>query len=260
MKLTLDEIRQRYQIPHYEAKKIDYWVSRNIYSRLATPLTWLFLKTSITANQITVLWVMLGIFSCSLFAFGKYWLSIIGCLLIQLHILLDYVDGPVARAKNLFYNNPIKGVYIERIGHDLVYTIYFYCLSMGALKRGFNHSFMLTLGFLASVGYFFYKYTRRAKIYCVLVYDKNKGYSSPQETIQKIKSNPSLIRILYRKTQILWDPIAFTFITLILAIFNLIHLVPIFYGLTYPWLFFLSYVYQAKIGNDWVYQWLKNLK
>ena len=101
MKLTLKEIRQKYQIPQYDAKNTDYWIARNVYSRLATPLIQLFLKTSITANQITVLWVILGIFSCYLFTFGKYWSSIIGCLLIQLHMLLDYVDGPVARVKRL---------------------------------------------------------------------------------------------------------------------------------------------------------------
>lgn len=258
--LTLKEIRQRYQNPHYNTKKIDYWLARGIYSKLATPIVRFLFKTPVTANQVTILWVLLGLFSCFLFTFGKYWISILACVLIQIHILLDYVDGPIARFRNSSDEASQRGLYIERIGHDLIYTAYFYCIGLGAIKKGLEPRFILTLSFLASLGYFFYKYTRRAKIYCTLVYNANKGFTH-KDTVRSVKSvsrYKSLLRRLYRRTQYIWDPITFTFISLVASLFDLLYILPIFYGLTYPVQFIASYVYQAKIPADWVYDWLKS--
>jgi len=153
--LTLKEIRDRYQTPRYDKKKMNHWAMRKIYSRLATPIVWLLLPTRITANQVTASWVLLGVFSCFLFTFGNYWTTILATLLIQLHMTLDYVDGPIARIRNSSTADSKRGLYIERVGHDLIYTLYFFCLSIGAIKKGFNPKFILILGFLASIGYFF---------------------------------------------------------------------------------------------------------
>lgn len=262
--LTLREIRDKYQTPRYDAKKMNYWATRKIYSRLATPMVWLLLLTRITANQVTAGWVLLGLFSCYLFTLGNYWITILAALLIQLHITLDYVDGPIARIKKSSSADSKRGLYIERVGHDLIYTIYFYCISIGALKKGLEPSFILILGFSASIGYFFYKYTRRAKIYCALIHSSNKSekenFAANEIELKKGGAKrKSPLKKLYRKIQPIWDPVFFTIITLVAALFDLVYLLPIFYGLTYPLHFVISYVYQARIKDDWVYEWVKNV-
>ena len=267
--ITLKEIWYTYQAPRYAAKKINHWAARTIYSRIATPIVWLLLPTRVTANQVTAGWVVLGVFSCLLFTVGNYWTNIAAALLIQLHVAMDYVDGPVARYRNASAqgakSNPSRGAYIERVGHDLIYTIYFYCISLGAVKRGLDPVFILSLGFLASVGYFFYKYTRRAKIFCTLVYNADKnGKDAPQSDAVEVtlnkKSHGNLAKALYRTTQSIWDPLSVTILTLIAVLFDLAYLVPIFYGLTYPVNFVISYIYQARISEDWVYDWIKKVK
>ncbi len=267
--ITLKEIWDKYQVPRYDAKKMNHWAARMVYSRIATPIVWLLLPTRVTANQITAGWVVLGVFSCLLFTVGNYWTTILAALLILLHIALDFVDGPIARYRNSMgqgtKGNPNRGAYIERVGHDLIYTIYFYCVSFGAVKRGLDPVFILSLGFLASIGYFFYKYTRRAKIFCALVYNADKdgkdtSQSDAAEAALNKKRRGNLLRVLYRKTQSIWDPMSFTILTLIAALFDLVYLAPMFYGLTYPVHFIISYIYQARISEDWVYDWVKKVK
>lgn len=262
--LTLKEIRDKYQTPRYDAKKMNHWATRKVYSRLATPLVWLLLPTRITANQVTAGWVVLGLFSCYLLTFGNYWATILAALLIQFHITLDYVDGPIARIRNSSSADSKRGLYIDRVGHDLIYTIYFYCISIGAVKKGLDPVFILILGFSASMGYFFYKYTRRAKIFCTLIYSANRNYKKDIErdgvesmAIKDPVRNP--LKALYRSIQPIWDPITFTLITLVAALFDFAYALPIFYGLTYPIHFVISYVYQARIKDDWVYEWVKRL-
>lgn len=264
--LTLKEIRDKYQTPRYKAKKMDHPATTLVYSNLATPIVRLLLLFPITANQVTAGWVVLGVFSCYLFTLGKYWVSILAALLIQLHIVLDYVDGPIARIRRSSSAQSKKGLYIDRVGHDLIYTMYFYCISIGLIKRGFDPVFILTFGFSASIGYFFYKYTRRAKIFCTLIYDTNKNdkesiFKNEVESIKERTRHESrfFLKKIYRLIQPIWDPITFTIVTFIAAVFDLLYILPIFYGLTYPIHFVISYIYQARIKDDWVFEWIKKL-
>lgn len=248
--LSLKEIREKYQSPWYEKKKINNIFSRYFYTAIATVLVKFILPTKITANQITVSWVILGFLGCLLFTAGNYWVSILAVLVIQLHVVLDYVDGPIARARN---KKSFKGIYIERVGHDLIYTIYFFCIAVGSLRQGFDPALILVLGFCASTGGFFYKHTRRAKVYCALTSKKNmpengaalEGQAGNMKVFTKHK--PSFARRIYRSSLIIWEPVFFTAVSLVLAIFDRLYFLPIFYGLTYPLHFVLSYIYQARM-------------
>jgi len=74
----------------------DYYIRKySIY------ITRLFLYTNLTPNQITMIWVIVGVIGASLFIFGNYTYSIIGALLMFLAFSLDFVDGEVARYKKL---------------------------------------------------------------------------------------------------------------------------------------------------------------
>jgi phosphatidylglycerophosphate synthase len=54
-----------------------------------------------TPNSITLLSFILGVIACLLFLQGTYILGIIGSLFLIDCFILDYVDGFVARKKNL---------------------------------------------------------------------------------------------------------------------------------------------------------------
>lgn len=254
---TLKEIKEKLQKPFNRGRGSSDWLSVYVYSPLARPIIKLLLGTSVTANQVTSTMVIAGVLGCFLLALGKYWLGIIGIALIQLHILLDHVDGPIARAKN---TASLKGIYIERIGHDLVFTLFFFSIALGSINMAIGIVPMLVLGFFASFGYFFYKHTRRVKIYCYIVENWKKGRKDvtvPEKDFSVHQLvQPGLLRGIYRKTQIIWEPIFFINFATVLAIADAIYIIPIFYGLTYPVQFILSYVYQASLKKDWVDEWL----
>ena len=92
---------------------------------ISKPLTWVFIKLGISANQVTVLQLLFGVVGSILFAYGKF---ITGCIFLQIGFILDLCDGDVAR----FNNKESKaGEYLDLIGHRTVIPLYFFGLGLG---------------------------------------------------------------------------------------------------------------------------------
>ncbi len=66
------------------------------YRYISIYITKLLIYTPITANQITAFWILLAISSSVMIFFGYY---ILGGILLTISVILDYVDGEVARYK-----------------------------------------------------------------------------------------------------------------------------------------------------------------
>ena len=92
---SLKDLNNIVQKPDYKTK--GNWMARNITRDMAVPLTWLFLHTRITANQITLLSLLVGLSASVAFVFFSKVNIFIGALLLQTWYLLDHVDGQVAR-------------------------------------------------------------------------------------------------------------------------------------------------------------------
>jgi phosphatidylglycerophosphate synthase len=75
--------------------------SNLIYRPLAQKIVNLIENTNITPNQITVVSFVFGILSAIFFAFGYQLYLIIALILLHLSILADFVDGGLARKKNM---------------------------------------------------------------------------------------------------------------------------------------------------------------
>lgn len=93
-------------------------------------LTKLFLKTSITPNQITVISVFVFFIGMSLFLFGKTGFAILGALCVFFATILDGSDGEVARFRQT--KNPVGGLYVEPVSHDIQYGLMFFILGIAA--------------------------------------------------------------------------------------------------------------------------------
>lgn len=91
MPQSIQELRKICQPPHeatFTARVVRYV---SIY------LTWLLVKTPVTANQVSVMCLVSGIAGAFLLGSSQYVVTIFGVLLLQLSCLLDYSDGEVAR-------------------------------------------------------------------------------------------------------------------------------------------------------------------
>ena len=85
-----------------------------VFRQASVYLTWLLLHTPISANQMTVVSIATGIAGLLLMARPAPELAVIGCAVMFLYILLDKVDGEIARYRNTF---SLHGIYLDNVGH-----------------------------------------------------------------------------------------------------------------------------------------------
>ncbi|MGB1583777.1 MAG: CDP-alcohol phosphatidyltransferase family protein, partial [Solirubrobacterales bacterium] len=74
---------------------------RRLYARgvrkLSIRITRLLLPTGISANQTTILGILIGLVGAGLLAVDEFWAQIAALLLLQLSFVLDFCDGEIAR-------------------------------------------------------------------------------------------------------------------------------------------------------------------
>src|SRR3989344_3101054 len=137
-----------------ELRKICYANSKSkrpLYMELVTMkfsiyVTKLLLYTPIHADQVTILMMLLAIFGSILLAFGTLKLMLVGILLIHLTIVLDNVNGEIARYRK---EGSMTGSFLEFLYHEITATLIFFSLSYGIfLQTGYKS--ILIFGFLAS--------------------------------------------------------------------------------------------------------------
>lgn len=110
-------------------------------------ITKLLLYTKISADYITISMILLLITGSIFMAFGDLWMIFIGILIIHFTIILDNVNGEVAR---YWKEDGIIGTFLEQMYHNIAIPLIFFTISYGVfLKTGF-HS-ILIFGFLAAV-------------------------------------------------------------------------------------------------------------
>jgi len=90
------------------------------------------LRLGISANQTTLIGLIVGIIGCVFLAFGSYWAAITGAALVNIAFLLDVMDGNVAR----YSNSPTKyGDYLDRMASAFITPLMFITVGVGV----FNH-------------------------------------------------------------------------------------------------------------------------
>lgn len=80
----------------------DGFYSTFIVRKLSKPLSVFAIKLRMSPNFVTVISFFVGIAAALSFAQGARWALILGALLLQLSLILDCVDGEVARATHRF--------------------------------------------------------------------------------------------------------------------------------------------------------------
>lgn len=99
-----------------------------IIRKISIRLTWLFVKTPITPNQITTLSIMFGLLGSLGVLYSNPWYWVVGWIVIHLHLILDQCDGEVAYYKK---NVTKFGYFFDEISHPIVNTFFFVMLMIG---------------------------------------------------------------------------------------------------------------------------------
>lgn len=112
---TIAELRAVAQPPEVRSRKnAEHWTA-SLYLRNLSPfLTWLLLRTPITANGVTVLMILCGwAVAASLLipGIGGAFLALVMC---QVQMLVDCCDGEVARWRG---SSSPAGAFLDAVGH-----------------------------------------------------------------------------------------------------------------------------------------------
>ena len=96
-------------------------------------LTWLAVKVHATPNQVTLLSFAIGLYSAYLFSRGTFVTILSGAILLQLSIIVDCVDGELARYTRKFSK---LGAWLDAVTDRVKEYIVFLGLAYGASLDG----------------------------------------------------------------------------------------------------------------------------
>ena len=125
-------------IPHAEHtirrsifKDTDEGVAR-FNRKISLPISIALIRTSLTANQLSILLVAVGFYSGWLFSIGHYQTGVLAAFLSLAASILDGSDGEIARLK---YQESALGCWIETVGDYSYYLAIFVGITVGAVRQ-----------------------------------------------------------------------------------------------------------------------------
>ena len=96
-------------------------------------LTWLAVRVNATPNQVTLISFAIGLYSALCFTKGTFSQTLLGAALLQLSIIVDCVDGELARYTRKFSK---LGAWLDAVTDRVKEYMVFLGLAIGAEKSG----------------------------------------------------------------------------------------------------------------------------
>ena len=147
MELTLDEVKRA-------AKREDFRAGvqmRLLMPRLSVRVTrWMVSHTTLRPDQITLLSFVIGLAATAAFASTNPFVVLLGLLGFNLHVMLDYVDGEVARCRN---QTSVRGAYFDLVTDRVTFPLFIFCAGLGAFAQS-GDPVILIVAFVATFGLF----------------------------------------------------------------------------------------------------------
>ena len=109
---TLEELRRVVQPDAVMSRAIaEHWTGTLYMRRLSVHLTWLLVRTPISANGVTSLMIVAGFLAGPALLLPGIWGPLLAALLAQFQMFLDCSDGEVARWRRTM--SP-KGIFLDQ--------------------------------------------------------------------------------------------------------------------------------------------------
>lgn len=249
MKESIKELRKKCYMYDY----LPLFFER-IYIKVLRVISIYFTKVclvlGISANQATFISLFLGIAGCLFFIKGTYLNSIIGAVLLQFMQVFDSVDGEIAR-----YNKTAgpKGWFIDSIPHKIIQPLMFICIAFGLYKT-YNSMWVFILAFLISTSILIRENTIMTGHYIffetLMRGEREKRIDMKVGGGEEGKLKPSKLMRLLKK---IYDLVGvfFSFPTMqnvifIAAIFNILNIIFIIYGIALPLIILVSFYYECN--------------
>jgi hypothetical protein len=127
---NLNEARLRLKLAN---RANDGFYSVFFLRKISKLFTWLAVRLKMTPNQVTLVSFGVGLLSAYEFSRGNFWAIFMGAVLLQLSIIIDCVDGELARYTRQF--SPL-GAWLDAITDRIKEYLVFFALAFGAAKSG----------------------------------------------------------------------------------------------------------------------------
>ena len=245
--ISIKELYLKYKKPQVDKVKLDPW--GRFINIISIPITRFLLGTRITPNQVTYFWTVLGIIGGLFFIPGTVKYNIIGAVILNISWVFDAVDGTMARVRKIC--SPM-GFYLESLGHWLSTVFMGMGIAIGAYNKTKEIN-ILILGFLFCISILLFHLLTREKIHIYLkegMYKKKAKESNPIKISKQ--ENKSLVQRIYDIALHFYQGDFFFLIIIPLSLLNMVEYLVIFYGITFPILILLLYIYEVKRGFEWV--------
>ena len=96
-------------------------------------LTWLAVRIGATPNQVTLFSFAIGLYAAYSFSQGGFAATLIGAIMLQLSIIVDCVDGELARYTRKFSS---LGAWLDAVTDRVKEYLVFFGLAYGAAREG----------------------------------------------------------------------------------------------------------------------------
>jgi phosphatidylglycerophosphate synthase len=112
---SIAELREVAQPPEVRGRRnAEHWTASLYLRRFSPYLTWVLLRSRISANGVTGLMILAGWSTAAALLIPGVWGPLIALVLGQLQMLIDCCDGEVARWRGT--SSP-AGVFLDKVGH-----------------------------------------------------------------------------------------------------------------------------------------------
>lgn len=225
--------------------------------KVAVLFTWLFVHTPITPNQVTFIYILIGLISGIFFTLPSKYSNLLGAILLQLWFIFDSVDGQVARYKKM---TSYSGVLLDKISHFLIHPFIFMAINLG-MYLGTKQIFYLYWGIASSLGSIVIEsiYVCWDSVYLSRVNKHSQVEIKINRLEKKEKGKKSILRRLFSLWHMLNTyPSIMNIITVSVSIDFLLHMqnisfyrlcmksIVIFYGISLPLFAFIKILYLVR--------------
>ena len=166
--------------------------NRHVVSHFSIYITKFLLYTPVTANNVTFMMLVLGIIG-PIFLFNGFFVT--GLLLLHLVVILDNVDGEIARYKN---QKSMMGKYLDGVYHVVVSQFMLFGYAYGVYSL-YPSKLLIIFGFLAAA---FSKSVVLPTIFDVIITMRVWGAHPPLKT----KTDGSEVKEIEGKAEIYKSP------------------------------------------------------
>ena len=143
----IESIKELREICYKDSKSRRPLYMEWVTMKISIYVTKLLLYTPIRADQVTIGMVLLAILGSVFMAYGTLKLMLIGILIIHFTVILDNVNGEVARYRK---EGSMTGTFLEQYYHELSVPFIFFSLGFGVFRlTGYQSA--LIFGFFCAI-------------------------------------------------------------------------------------------------------------